>query len=201
MPPIFPDMFQSRPVTQTDFSKSSNPLFNALHVSAPMAWYVIDWNSIPLYSSIAFSCLSTCGIKFFFGQLGPRISVLRRSILALIAISNEIISASLFIIALRDQPVFDYGFIITYLLPVLLFIFTSSLFLATTFAFLFSDFTSPGTVREFLPAILIGNLYEVAYALAYGSFGGFLLLFCGIVENFVKLAVMNAEGQQGEKVD
>jgi hypothetical protein len=102
--------------------------------------------------------------------------------------------------ALRDHPVYDDGFVLTYLLPVLLFLITSAIFLASQ-VFLFANFMSEDRCRQFLPVIICGNVYQNAYVMAYGSIGGVLLFLSGVMENAAKLGLVRTLGPRVSKVD
>jgi hypothetical protein len=154
-----------------------------------MPCLAVDWTSRPFYFSIAFSAFSVFGTRPFFEQLRPRTPVLKLTFFLAIALANEIASGALFVAALRDQPVFDHGFVLTYALPVLVVLLTLPVCVAAALLLL-EAFPSAEACRQFLPAIVCGNLLELAYALAYGSAAGFLLFAVGVAENAAKLALI-----------
>jgi hypothetical protein len=164
------------------------------------AW-IFNWQSTWFWGSIGYSIGSTLVLWLLFKCLQPETnSVLKRIAVLSIFLGLEAGSAILYFLALNDQPIYDFGFVVTYFLPVLLFVIVATLTLVVFGVFL-TDFMSLSRCRHFVPALFLGTVIQIAFALAYGSPAGFALCGVGLVENIAKILTNFKKEKLHVKVD
>lgn len=155
------------------------------------SFFLVDVESWPLYLSIILTLGSLYPLNLVVKNVsrpGTKIPARSRAwFAALLLFVWELLDGFVYVIAIRNQPIFDWGNVVTVYIPVILFMFSASALLVTSsIAILAFPFMSLSGLAFGRSGIIATSVMTWAFAMAHGSGVAVLLAFIGSIVNIIK---------------